>query len=275
VDKALLLRKHYFDFMLLTHLHRRLTWKWKLLILLLLFLSGDYIRRRDFIEEERYVKYKTYENVINTIPENYTLHGIDISRYNGEVFWKKLAQVEIDSHKISFCFIKATEAMFFRDKEFLDNWHSAQKYHLIRGAYHFFRPSYNPKLQAWNYILNVRLQKGDLAPVLDIEVDEGFSDMELSKMCKSWLNIIERHYGIRPIIYTNIKFYNRVVKGKLEEYPLWIANYRQAQPQLPIQTKWHFWQHSDKGRLFGINEFVDLNVFNGDSTDLKNSVILR
>lgn len=255
--------------MLLSYLHRHLTWKWKLLLLLLLFLGGDYIRRRDLIEEERYVKYKTYENVVNTIPEGYSIHGIDISRYNGEVFWRKLVETEIDSQKISFCFIKATEAMFFRDKEFLDNWHSANKYKLIRGAYHFFRPSFNPKLQAWNYILNVRLKKGDIAPVLDIEVDEGYSDLELSKMCKIWLNIVENHYKVKPIIYTNIKFYNRVVKGKLDEYPLWIANYRQIKPQLPDSVKWTIWQHSEKGRLYGINEFIDLNVINGDSSTLK------
>lgn len=256
--------------MQLTYLHRRVTWKWKLLILLLIFLSGDYIRRRDYyIEEERYVKYKTYENVSNSIPENYAIHGIDISRYNGEVFWRKLVEAEVDSHKISFCFIKATEAMFFRDREFLDNWHSAKKYKLTRGAYHFFRPSYNPKLQAWNFILNVRLKKGDFAPVLDIEVDEGFSDFELTRMCKTWLNIVENHYKVKPIIYTNIKFYNRVVKGKLEGYPLWIANYRQAKPQLPDSVHWDIWQHSEKGRLYGINEFVDLNVLNGDSIAMK------
>jgi lysozyme len=247
---------------------KRLPWKWKIFLLVLIFLGGDYIRRRDLIEEERYVKYKKYENINNTIPESYKIHGIDISRHNGEVWWKKIKEATIDSSKIAFVFIKATEGMFFFDREFSDNWHSARRYGLRRGAYHFFRPSYNAKLQAWNFIINTRLKKGDLPPVLDIEVDEGYSDMELTQSCKSWLKIVENHYGVKPLIYTNIKFYNRVIRGKLDTYPLWIANYRQSKPQLPDGTPWYFWQHSEKGRLVGINEFVDLNVFKGDSLAL-------
>ncbi len=246
----------------------QISWKWKILFLVLLLLGGDYIRRRDFFEEENSVKYKKYENISNTIPEGYAIHGIDISRHNGEVWWKKIVNTRIDSSKIGFVFIKATEGMFFFDREFSDNWHSARRHGLRRGAYHFFRPSFNAKLQAWNFIINTRLKKGDLPPVLDIEVDEGFSDMEITNACRTWLRIVENHYHTKPLIYTNIKFYNRVIRGKLDNYPLWIANYRQAKPQLPPDQDWLFWQHSEKGRLVGINEFVDLNVFKGDSSDL-------
>jgi lysozyme len=166
--------------------------------------------------------------------------------------------------------VKATEGMFFFDREFADNWHSARRYGLRRGAYHFYRPKFNATLQAWNFIINTRLKAGDLPPVLDIEVEEGYSDMQITMACKTWLKVIEEHYGVKPIIYTNVKYYNRLIRGKLDEYPLWIANYRQAKPQIPADQKWLFWQHSDKGRLVGINEYVDLNVFSGDSTELIN-----
>jgi lysozyme len=249
---------------------KNLSWKWKLLLPILLLIGGDYIRRRDFLEEENKVKYKKYENITNAIPEGYKIHGIDISKHNGEVWWKQIKETTIDSTKIGFVFVKATEGMFFFDREFSDNWHSARRYGLRRGAYHFYRPKFNATLQAWNFIINTRLKSGDLPPVLDIEVEEGYSDMQITMACKTWLKVIEKHYGVKPIIYTNVKYYNRLIRGKLDEYPLWIANYRQAKPQIPADQKWLFWQHSDKGRLVGINEFVDLNVFSGDSTALKN-----
>lgn len=254
--------------MVTTHRFKFFSWKWKITLLLLVLLGGDYMRRRDFIEEENFQTYKKYNNITNTIPEGYQLHGIDISKHNGEVWWKKIKAAKLDSTPIAFVFIKATEGMFFYDREFSDNWHSAKRYQLRRGAYHYFRPRINAKLQAWNFILNVRLKKGDLPPVLDIESDEGRSDMALAESCRTWLKIIENHYGVKPIIYTNIKYYNRIIRSRLDHYPLWIANYRQPQPQLSADQDWLFWQHSEKGRIEGINEYVDLNVFRGDSTAL-------
>lgn len=236
----------------------------------MLFIGGDYIKRYDFVEEERYIKYKKYQDVKNVIPESYTLHGIDVSRHNGEIWWRKIAEAKIDSHPISFAFMKATEGMFFFDREFTDNWHTARSCGVRRGAYHFYRPKYNARLQAWNFIINVHLKKGDLPPVLDIEGnDQFYHDAEITEGCKIWLNIIEKHYRVKPIIYTNILFFNRVIKDKIEGYPLWIANYRQAKPQLPDSVQWSFWQHSDHGRIVGINENVDLNVFKGDSAALR------
>jgi lysozyme len=32
---------------------------------------------------------------------------------------------------------------------------------------------------------------------------------------------------------------------------------------------WHFWQHSDRGRVNGIRGTVDFNVFKGELDDLK------
>jgi lysozyme len=38
---------------------------------------------------------------------------------------------------------------------------------------------------------------------------------------------------------------------------------------MPGSEDWHFWQHSDRGNVNGINERVDFNVFNGDSAALR------
>ncbi len=247
--------------------------RWKFLLLLLLVIAGDYIKRRDFIHEEDYTKYKNYESLNTLAPEGFAIHGIDVSRHNGEIWWEKLSKSEIDSQKLTFAFMKATEGMFFNDREFLDNWNSAKRYNMIRGAYHYFRPTYSSTFQAWNFMMNVRLKKGDLPPVLDIEVEEGFGNMALVKKAKDWCDKIEQHYGVKPIIYTNISLYKKLIYRNFDGYPIWIAQYKSKVPTLPDSTEWDFWQYSDRATITGINERVDMNVFNGSMTDLKKLLI--
>ena len=96
----------------------------------------------------------------------------------------------------------------------------------------------------------------------------------MQKEVKEWLDTIEEHYGVKPIIYTNIDFYQRYFQTGFEDYPLWIAHY--LQPDKPrIENKWSFWQHSENGRANGINGPVDFNVFYGDSLDFRSLLIAK
>ena len=84
------------------------------------------------------------------------------------------------------------------------------------------------------------------------------------------LEIIETKYQIRPIIYTNLKFYNNHLADFLSEYPIWIARYnRFFEPLLINGQEWIFWQYGNRGRLEGINGDVDFNVFQGTIEELN------
>ena len=120
----------------------------------------------------------------------------------------------------------------------------------------------------------VDLKNGDMPPVLDVEISRRVSVVEMQKEVKEWLDAVENHYGVKPIIYTNIDFYQRYFQTGFEDYPLWIAHY--LQPDKPrIESKWSFWQHSENGRVDGINGPVDFNVFYGDSADFNNLLIAK
>jgi lysozyme len=59
------------------------------------------------------------------------------------------------------------------------------------------------------------------------------------------------------------------VGAALREYPLWVAHYGVAEPNLPAGwPEWAFWQHTDEGRVAGIDANVDLNWFNGTRDQL-------
>ena len=203
------------------------------------------------------------------IPEKYTVHGIDVSRYQDRINWEEVKKMKVDSIKISFAFIKATEGKTRIDRYFSINWKNAKRNKLIRGAYHFYCPQISSKLQAENFISNVKLEKGDLPPVLDIEtLAFGYHIDNTIKGIKNWLKIIEKAYNIKPIIYTNIDFYNNyLAEEEFGDYPLWIAHYYKE--KVSINQVWYFWQHNDRGKVNGISGNVDFNVFNGDMSDLQ------
>ncbi len=220
----------------------------------------------------RKAKFTRYPEFGINIPAGYELHGIDVSKYQHTIAWEEVKAMKVKEVEMSFAFMKATEGIGNTDPHFKRNWKKAKEAGLYRGAYHFFIASKDGRLQAENFIDKVELEKGDLPPVLDIEQLNGTSSEILKKEAKEWLDIVEEHYGVKPIIYTNVDFYNRNLGSEFDGYPLWAAHY--YQPEEPrISRNWSFWQHSDEGRVNGITSPVDFNVFNGNTYDFEKMLV--
>lgn len=203
------------------------------------------------------------------MPYGYDVHGIDISHYQGDIDWMKLSLNQSAIHPIRFVFMKATEGGDLADDTFAQNFDSARAHGFIRGAYHFFNPQTDALKQADFFINTAKLDSGDLPPVLDIERVGRKSKTELVRNLKVWLNKVESHYGVKPILYASHKFKTKYLDDSLfNAYPYWIAHY--YVDSVKYTGKWHFWQHTDVGSIEGIPEEVDLNVFNGTLQDLTN-----
>jgi len=208
------------------------------------------------------------------MPLGYSVHGIDVSKHQGQIDWKRVSRMEKNDIRISFAFIKATEGITRQDNQFDRNWEQSAKNGLMRGAYHFYYPSRDAGKQADNFIKMVKLGSGDLPPVVDIEYSNGKSKKKICDDLKVFLNRLEKKYGVKPVIYTNIHFYSTNLEGSFDSYPLWIAGYFEHDRfHNEFKTPWHFWQHSENGRVDGIRGSVDFNVFNGDIEKLKSMCI--
>ncbi len=216
--------------------------------------------------------FRYYEAFGIDIPKRYLIHGIDVSRYQENIQWQMVKEMKVENIQLHFAFIKATEGVMNRDKHFQRNWRRSKAEGIVRGAYHFFLPSKSGKLQAENFIKTVEILPGDLPPVLDVEVTNRQSAAVIRERVWEWLHAVENYYGIKPIIYTNIDFYNRYLGDEFDDYPLWIAHYKQKE-RPRIHRSWHFWQHSEEGLVNGIKGQVDFNVFNGDSTDFRQLLV--
>ena len=201
------------------------------------------------------------------MPSGYQVHGIDVSHYQGDINWKMLEQTRQGQFPIQFIFMKATEGGDYSDDRFTANFDSARAHGFIRGAYHFYNPKTDANKQADFFIQSVKLEPGDLPPVLDIE-KKGKDMKKLQSDLKLWLRKVENHYGVKPIIYASYKFKTRYLNESVfNTYPYWIAHY--YVDSVRYEGDWKFWQHTDVGTLPGIEEKVDLNVFNGSLQELN------
>lgn len=195
------------------------------------------------------------------------LSGIDVSHYQGKVDWAQVVQDDIH-----FVYLKATDGITYTDPTF----HANQKF-LIRnttpyGAYHFFEPNDNGVKQAENFLAQVKVHKNMLPPVLDVEISRNIEKKLLQKRVRQWLETVEAKIGCKPIIYSYSSFYEKYLGDSFQDYHFWLADYAKK-PQLPSSIKqWLFWQHSQRGRVDGVQVMVDKNWFKGDKDDLVKTI---
>ena len=86
------------------------------------------------------------------------VHGIDISHYQGEVFWETVG----NNTKMAYVYIKATEGGDRIDPKYEQNLLTAHKYGLKVGSYHFYRAKTPQETQLANFVLQCRPKAADI-----------------------------------------------------------------------------------------------------------------
>ncbi|MDG4881337.1 GH25 family lysozyme [Mesorhizobium sp. WSM4884] len=198
-------------------------------------------------------------------PRHLAVHGVDVSRWQGDISWGKLR-----AQGANFAYIKATDGGDHLDPMFMRNWRGADAAGLKRGAYHFFYWCRTAGEQADWFIRNVPKVDGALPPVIDVEWNGDSScrrrpsrEKVLEKM-QVFMDKLERHYGQRPIIYTSPDFYRDNLRGAFPDYAFWLRAVAAHPSKVYPGRKWLFWQYSGSGLSHGVRGRVDLNVFHGD-----------
>lgn len=195
------------------------------------------------------------------VPKGFHTHGIDVSQYQGNINWEKVCTPQDRDVNISFVYMRATMGTR-TDKKFKYNWQEAKKYGLKRGAYLYFHPNKDGIKQAELYIKRVGALTNCLAPVVDIENSYKTEKATLKNRLQACLNRLQEYYGVQPVIYTYTTFYRDFLGARFDTYPLWIAHYEKEDGPDYIVRTWDIWQHSERGRIEGITEYVDFNVVN-------------
>lgn len=179
--------------------------------------------------------------------------GIDVSHYQGRIDWGSVAR----EGKVSYVYAKATEGANFYDDTHTYNITEARRAGVKVGSYHFYRPTVDIALQFDNLTAHVHAREQDLVPMIDIEDDRGVSEEKFIKDLTAFLQMVENHYGKKPLLYSGEYFYNRHFQGLFQDYHWMMARYSSTPPTLKDGRTYFMWQYSDKGRISGISNPVD------------------
>lgn len=186
------------------------------------------------------------------------IHGIDLSHYQGTVFWETVGE-----SKMAYVYLKATEGGDNIDDRYKQNIDLAHQYGLKVGSYHFYRPKIEQAVQLENFKAQCRPGDQDLIPMIDVETRSGLPKEEFRDSLAKFLELVEKAYKQKPLVYTGTNFYNANLQGLLDDYKLMIAQYSSAEPVLTDDKEYIMWQYTGKGRLNGINGYVDKSRFMG------------
>nr|WP_234822571.1 glycoside hydrolase family 25 protein [Palleronia aestuarii] len=203
-------------------------------------------------------------------PLAYPVHGIDVSRFQSRIDWSEAKRAGVN-----FVFMKATEGGDRIDPIFAGNWDAAAEAGVARGAYHFYYFCTPPEVQARWFIENVPRTPGALPPVLDLEWNP-FSPTctyrpppEIVRaQARIFLDIVARHYGQRPIIYTTPDFWETNDIAQMGE-EFWLRSTAATPGELYPGIPWRFWQYSATGRVPGLDGDTDLNAFSGSTGEWR------
>jgi lysozyme len=214
---------------------------------------------------------KRYRNFGINVPAGYTVHGIDVSKYQKDINWELVSKMRDQGAKLDFAIIKFTEGVNLVDRYATTNYREAKAQNLLVGAYLYFRPTQNGTAQARHFIKHSKLVEGDLAPVVDIEELDGANKTTMLTNLMACLAELQEHYGCKSIVYSGANFYNQYLSDSCKGFPLWVAHYYEGAPD--IARDYVMWQHNDKGTVDGIDAPVDFNVAAGSLASLSQHII--
>jgi lysozyme len=199
-----------------------------------------------------------------TATDNFTVFGIDISRYQGNEINFLNKQVD----KLTFIICKATEGITYTDSSFKTNWPAIQAKGYVRGAYHFYHCNDDPAKQVANYLgVMGNFSDTDFPPIVDFEensIDSGIDKASIQPNFLQFLKLLEQKTGRKPLIYTDNNTANTYLTDSVfAGYNLWIADYNTTLKIPNIWKTWTIWQQSQSYKLNG--QLNDYDIFNGDS----------
>ena len=186
--------------------------------------------------------------------------GIDISSYQGYIDW---AKVSSDKY-IRFVYIKATEGSTYHSPHYAHNITQARRYGLLVGSYHYITSSSTIQEQFENFSLYALRSAQDLIPMLDVEVRGDWSRSQLIDSVSKFCELVEDHYGVQPMIYSTMGFYNKNLAPHFNKHHLYIGRYSSTEPEINWEGEYTIWQYSEQGIIPGIDAYVDLCRYRED-----------
>ena len=204
----------------------------------------------------------------NKKTEKRQLKGIDVSKWNGRIDWKKVKKAGID-----FCIIRTGYSKTV-DYKFKYNIEEAIDNGLQIGVYHFSYATTNAKAKEEAEFCLELIKPYRKYITLGVWFDYEYDSVSYSRrygvyptkksvtsLAKTFCSTVEKN-GYSTGIYTNLDFSsNYFTKEVLNKYPAWVACWSS---RMTYKGDFVMWQYTDSGRVDGIygnNGKVDMNWY--------------
>ena len=211
--------------------------------------------------EEREEVVTAFNDVVATHKDENTEIGIDVSKWQGDIDFKKVKDAGATFVMIRVGSQQGVDGEYILDPYFKQNIENALANDLKVGVYFY---SYaNSKKEARKQATWVLDQIKDYELTLPIAFDwecyNSFNQMELSlfglnEVAEAFLEKIEDK-GYDGMLYGSKNYLNSI--WKYHDYDVWLAHYTD---QTDYDSHYVMWQLCQDGRIDGINTAVDINV---------------
>ena len=217
--------------------------------------------------EEREEVVTAFNDVVATHKDENTEIGIDVSKWQGDIDFKKVKDAGATFVMIRVGSQQGVDGEYILDPYFKQNIENALANDLKVGVYFY---SYaNSKKEARKQATWVLDQIKDYELTLPIAFDwecyNSFNQMELSlfglnEVAESFLEKVEDK-GYDGMLYGSKNYLNSI--WKYHDYDVWLAHYTD---QTDYDSHYVMWQLCQDGRIDGINTAVDINVLYKNDT---------
>ena len=203
--------------------------------------------------------------------------GIDVSEFNGIINWKLVKANGIDFAMIRIGYRGYRTPRLVLDSRALENIRGAQAVGIKVGVYFVTQAiDLNEAQEEALWVirqLDINQIKLDYPVAIDTEDSgarkegspPGRADLldkdTRTMLCRGFLDVI-RYQGRTPMIYASSNWYKQNLNvSELQNYDIWVADYLLDENKRPnFDKKYHIWQYSDIGNMYGISGAVDLNI---------------
>lgn len=186
------------------------------------------------------------------------INGIDISHWQGDVDFNK-----VKASGCSFVIIKAggSDYGFYTDKLFKTNYEKAKAAGLFVGAYYFVGKNFlgieAGIADAKRFEEILKGLKFEYPVYVDIETTEVRFKEAATDAAISFCNYLQNKGYFVGIYASDISgFRDRLNHDRLTDYTHWCARYGSDPKECKLPD---MWQYTSKGRVRGINTYVDLD----------------
>ena len=193
---------------------------------------------------------------------NLEYQGIDVSNWQGYINYSQVKESGID-----IVYIKSSQGSNIKDAYFDINYENAKANGLKVGFYHFLTATNTQEAEEEaRFFASVIANKiPDCKLVMDYEVFGGASAEEINQIAEVFLETTRRLTNKEVILYSDLSNIQTVFGRELSQnYELWLAYYGNYNVLGNVQTNWENFigvQYSDRGRVNGINGYVDMDRY--------------